>query len=150
MNVITEELVDGPLKTILYADDIAPVAKSKEGLQDKLQKWQKVLADNGLRLNVKMTKFLSSEECTESNIEGHREAIEKVQNFRYPGSDLAADGSVDQDVKSQLNAAGKCRESTADGLPSLSMLRGGCPLRMSVVQDSKRKGVADSCKTRGA
>ncbi|VDO21549.1 unnamed protein product [Haemonchus placei] len=42
MDVITEELVDGPLETILYA---------KEELQDNLQKWQKVLAENGLRLN---------------------------------------------------------------------------------------------------
>nr|CDJ94281.1 endonuclease-reverse transcriptase HmRTE-e01 [Haemonchus contortus] len=41
MDVITEELMDGPLKTILYADDIALLAESKEKLQDKLQKWQK-------------------------------------------------------------------------------------------------------------
>ncbi|XGW04084.1 hypothetical protein V3C99_015322 [Haemonchus contortus] len=48
MNVITEELVDEPLKTILYADDIALIAESKEELQDNFQKWQKVLAENGL------------------------------------------------------------------------------------------------------
>ncbi|VDO21547.1 unnamed protein product [Haemonchus placei] len=96
MDVITEELVDGPLETILYA---------KEELQDNLQKWQKVLAGNGLRLNVKKTKFLSSEEGTESITDGYGEAIEKVQDFRYLGSDLAADGSVDQAVKSRINAA---------------------------------------------
>ncbi|XGW34175.1 hypothetical protein V3C99_018193, partial [Haemonchus contortus] len=96
MDVITEELVDGPLKTILYADDIALIAESKEELQDNLQKWQKVLAENGLRLNVKKTKFLSSEEGMESITDGYEEAIEKVQDFRYLGSDLAADGSVDQ------------------------------------------------------
>nr|CDJ94779.1 RNA-directed DNA polymerase (reverse transcriptase) domain containing protein [Haemonchus contortus] len=87
MDVITEELVDGPLKTILYADDIALIAESKVELQDNLQKWQKVLAENGLRLNVKKTKFLSSEEGIESNTDGYGEAIGKVQDFRYLGSD---------------------------------------------------------------
>nr|CDJ87838.1 endonuclease-reverse transcriptase HmRTE-e01 [Haemonchus contortus] len=84
--------MDGPLKTILYADDIALIAESKEELQDKLQRWQKVLADNGLLLNVKKTKSLSSEHGTDSITDGHGEAIEKIQDFRYLGSDPAADG----------------------------------------------------------
>nr|CDJ91569.1 RNA-directed DNA polymerase (reverse transcriptase) domain containing protein [Haemonchus contortus] len=82
MDVITEELVDGPLKTILYADDIALIAESKEELQDNLQKWQKKLAENGLLLNVKKTKFLSSEEGMDSITDGYGKAIEKVQDFR--------------------------------------------------------------------
>uniref|UniRef100_A0A7I4YCH1 Reverse transcriptase domain-containing protein n=1 Tax=Haemonchus contortus TaxID=6289 RepID=A0A7I4YCH1_HAECO len=49
----------GPLKTILLAIDIALLAESKEELQDKLQKLQKVLADDGLRLNVKKTSQLN-------------------------------------------------------------------------------------------
>ena len=105
MDVITEELMDGPLKTILYADDIALIAESKEELQDNLQKWQKVLAENGLRRNVKKTKFLSFEEGIESITDGYGEAVEKVQDFRYLGSDLAADGSVDRAAKFRINAA---------------------------------------------
>ncbi|XGW34423.1 hypothetical protein V3C99_018363 [Haemonchus contortus] len=80
MDVITEELMDGPLKTILYADDIALIAESKDELQDKLQNWQRVLAESGLRLNVKKTKFLSSEEGTESIVDGRGEA----RVHRYP------------------------------------------------------------------
>nr|CDJ97414.1 RNA-directed DNA polymerase (reverse transcriptase) domain containing protein [Haemonchus contortus] len=98
MDVITEELMDGPLKTILYADDIALIAESKDELQHKLQNWQRVLTESGLRLNVEKTKFLSSEEGMESIVDGRGEAIEKVQDLRYLGSDLAADGSVDQAV----------------------------------------------------
>ncbi|XGW16609.1 hypothetical protein V3C99_001789 [Haemonchus contortus] len=99
--------------TILYADDIALIAESSDELQDKLQNWQRALAESELRLNVKKTKFLSSEEGTESIVDGRGEAIEKVQDFRYLGSDLAADSSVDQTVKSRINAAWtKWREST--------------------------------------
>uniref|UniRef100_A0A7I4YFU4 Reverse transcriptase domain-containing protein n=1 Tax=Haemonchus contortus TaxID=6289 RepID=A0A7I4YFU4_HAECO len=63
------ELVDEPLKSILYADGIARIAESKEEFQDKLQKWQIVLAGNGHRLNVKKTKLLSSKEGTESIVD---------------------------------------------------------------------------------
>uniref|UniRef100_A0A7I4YJN9 Reverse transcriptase domain-containing protein n=1 Tax=Haemonchus contortus TaxID=6289 RepID=A0A7I4YJN9_HAECO len=74
---------------------------------------QKVLAENGLLLNVKKTKFLSSEESTESIVDGRGDVIENVQDFRYLGSNLAADDTVDQAVKSRINAAWmKWREST--------------------------------------
>ncbi|XGW23143.1 hypothetical protein V3C99_005413 [Haemonchus contortus] len=105
MDVITEEVMDEPLKTILYADDIALIAESKGKLQDKPQNGQRVLAENGLRLDVKKTKFLNSGEGTESIVDARGEAIEKVRDFRYLVSDLAADGSMDQAVKSRINAA---------------------------------------------
>uniref|UniRef100_A0A7I4YNI2 Reverse transcriptase domain-containing protein n=1 Tax=Haemonchus contortus TaxID=6289 RepID=A0A7I4YNI2_HAECO len=41
MDVITEELEGGPLKTILQADDIALIAVSKENFHDKLQNGRK-------------------------------------------------------------------------------------------------------------
>ncbi|VDO75247.1 unnamed protein product [Haemonchus placei] len=68
--------MDVPLRTILYADVIALLAGSREELQNKLQKWQKVLADNGLWLNVKKAMFFSSE-CTESIVDGLGEVIER-------------------------------------------------------------------------
>nr|CDJ89021.1 unnamed protein product [Haemonchus contortus] len=70
------------LKTILYADDIALLA----------ERWQKTLAENGLRLNMKKTNFLSSEECTKSIVYGHGKVIGKVPGLSM--TDLAADGSV--------------------------------------------------------
>uniref|UniRef100_A0A7I4XTN1 Reverse transcriptase domain-containing protein n=1 Tax=Haemonchus contortus TaxID=6289 RepID=A0A7I4XTN1_HAECO len=81
IDVITEELMDGPLKTILYANDIALIAEGTKELQDTLLKCQSVLAENGPRLNVKNTKFPSSdcEKGTESIVGGRGEAIEKVQ-----------------------------------------------------------------------
>ena len=113
LDVMAKELMEGPLKTILYADDIALIADSREELQDKVQRWQDVLAANGLRLNVKKTKFLSSEECAEVIVDRHGESIERVEDFQYLGSNLAADGSVDQAVTARISAAWmKWREST--------------------------------------
>nr|CDJ83609.1 endonuclease-reverse transcriptase HmRTE-e01 [Haemonchus contortus] len=67
LDVITSGLLDVPLKTVLYCDDIARLAQSREDFQEKLQKWQEGLTDNGLRLNVKKTKLLSSKECTDQS-----------------------------------------------------------------------------------
>ncbi|VDO75398.1 unnamed protein product [Heligmosomoides polygyrus] len=43
-------LEEGPVRTILCADDIALVADNQEELEEKVQLWQRALADNGLRL----------------------------------------------------------------------------------------------------
>ncbi|VDO75623.1 unnamed protein product, partial [Heligmosomoides polygyrus] len=89
----------GPLRMILYADDIALVADNQEELEQKVQLWQRALADNGLRLNVKKTKFISSEQCAGSILDCQGETIEKVKEFRHLGSDLSEEGSVDQAVR---------------------------------------------------
>ncbi|VDP24977.1 unnamed protein product [Heligmosomoides polygyrus] len=61
LDCIVNRLEEGPLRTILYAKHIALLADSREELEEKVQLWQVALADNGLRLNVKKTKFISSE-----------------------------------------------------------------------------------------
>uniref|UniRef100_A0A7I4YWD3 Reverse transcriptase domain-containing protein n=1 Tax=Haemonchus contortus TaxID=6289 RepID=A0A7I4YWD3_HAECO len=65
MDASTEEPIDRRLRTILYVDDIAMIAESREELQDNLQKWQESLAENGVGFSVKETKFVSSKEYTE-------------------------------------------------------------------------------------
>ncbi|VDO99512.1 unnamed protein product [Heligmosomoides polygyrus] len=113
LDSIVNHLEEGPLRTILYADDIALVADNQEELEEKVQLWQRALADNGLRLNVKKTKFISSEQCAGSILDCQGETIEKVEEFRYLGSDLSEEGSVDQAVRGRINAAWlKWREST--------------------------------------
>ncbi|VDP14074.1 unnamed protein product [Heligmosomoides polygyrus] len=112
LDCIVNHLEEGPLRTILYADNIALIADSREELEEKVQLWQGALADNGLRLNVRKAKFISSEQCTETILDCHGEMIEKVEEFGYLGSDLSEEGSVDQAVRGRINAAWlKWRES---------------------------------------
>ncbi|VDO88086.1 unnamed protein product [Heligmosomoides polygyrus] len=91
-----KHLEKGPLRTILYADDIALVADSREELEEKVQLWQVALADNGMRLSVKKTKFISSEQSTRPILDCQGESIEKAKEFRYLGSDLSEEGSVER------------------------------------------------------
>ncbi|VDP44596.1 unnamed protein product [Heligmosomoides polygyrus] len=47
---IVNHIEEGSLRKILYVDDIALVADSREKLEEKVQLWQIALADNGLGL----------------------------------------------------------------------------------------------------
>ncbi|VDL78066.1 unnamed protein product [Nippostrongylus brasiliensis] len=113
LDSMVRHLTEDPLKTILYADDMALIADSREELQDKVQQWQETLAKNCLRLNVKKTKFMSSEDGSEPILDCYRETIERVNQFRYLGSELSRDGAVDEAVRGRINAAWvKWREAT--------------------------------------
>ncbi|VDP31793.1 unnamed protein product [Heligmosomoides polygyrus] len=84
LDSMVNHLEEGPLRRILYADDVALVADKQEELEEKVQLWQR---DNGLRLNVKKAKFISSEKCAGSILYGQGEAIKEMKEFRSLGSD---------------------------------------------------------------
>ncbi|VDO93468.1 unnamed protein product [Heligmosomoides polygyrus] len=113
LDCIVNHLEEGPLRTILYADGIALVADSGEELEGKVQVWQVALAGNGLLLNVRKTKFISSKQCTKPILDCQGEVIEKVEQFCSLGSDLSEEGSVDQALKGRISATWlKWRECT--------------------------------------
>ncbi|VDO05029.1 unnamed protein product [Haemonchus placei] len=66
MDTIEKENMDEPPNIILFSDDIALTATSREEIQGKLQEWQGKLAENGHQLNIKKTKISSFEQYTES------------------------------------------------------------------------------------
>ncbi|VDL78858.1 unnamed protein product [Nippostrongylus brasiliensis] len=110
---MVSHLVEDSLKTILYADDIALIADTKDEPHVKVQEWQRTLPENGPRLNVKITKFLSSEDGSEPMVDCYQEVVERVDHFRYLGIKLAKYGTLDQAVKERIDAAWvKWREFT--------------------------------------
>ncbi|VDP31424.1 unnamed protein product [Heligmosomoides polygyrus] len=70
-------------------------------MEEKVQLWQRALADNGLRLNVKKTKFISSEQCSGSILDCQGETIEKVEEFRYLGR-ILCDRRCSRTLKGKL------------------------------------------------
>ena len=47
---------------LLYADDLAIIDITSTDAQNRLESWQKVLTDNGLKINVAKTEHLSTRE----------------------------------------------------------------------------------------
>ncbi|EPB69985.1 hypothetical protein ANCCEY_10930 [Ancylostoma ceylanicum] len=75
--------------------------------------WQDSLAKAGLKLNVKKTEFMSTGRDVEPITDVNGVAIRQVNNFRYLGSILSEDGSVDMAVQKRITSAWyKWREST--------------------------------------
>ena len=64
--------------------------------QNRLESWQKVLTDNGLKINVATTEHLSTRETPLlMKLNGE---LKNVDHFKYLGSVIDKDGTIDRDV----------------------------------------------------
>ena len=89
---------------LLYADDLAIIDVTSTDTQNRLESWQKVLTDNGLKINVAKTEHLSTREKP-LPIELNGEELKNVDNFKYLGSVIDKDGTIDRDVDLRVQAA---------------------------------------------
>ena len=61
LEVLSTEIRSGCPEKLLYADDFALVSETHEGLKRRLGAWKGVLESEELKVNVKKTKMISSE-----------------------------------------------------------------------------------------
>ena len=89
---------------LLYADDLAILDITSTATQNRLESWQKVLTDNGLKINVAKTEHLSTRENPlPMTLNG--EELKQVDHFKYLGSVIDKDGTIDKDVDLRVQAA---------------------------------------------
>lgn len=90
------------LPYIAYADDIAVLATSRNELEKMLDELDEEASKSGLIISRKKTCWLTTEkDCTdEIKIKGVK--IEKVTEFNYLGSMLAANGSTEPEVDRRI------------------------------------------------
>ena len=75
---------------MLFADGIVLVDETKQGVNDKLERWQQVLESKGFRLSRSTTEYLHCgfseriEKGGEITLDGR--SIPKVAKFKYFGS----------------------------------------------------------------
>ena len=89
---------------LLYADDLAIIDITNEDTQNRLESWQKVLTDNGLKINVAKTEHLSTRE-NPLPVKLNGEELKNVDHFKYLGSVIDKDGTIDRDVDLRVQAA---------------------------------------------
>ena len=93
---------------LLYADDLAIIDVTSTDTQNRLESWQKVLTDNGLKINVAKTEHLS----TRGNplpMKLNGEELKNVDHFKYLGSMIDKDGTIDRDMDLRVQAAQSSR-----------------------------------------
>ena len=88
---------------LLYADDMSINDITSTDTQNRLESWQKVLTDNGLKINVARLNI-----CHKGNplpIKLNGEELKNVDHFTYLGSVIDKDGTIDRDVDLRVRAA---------------------------------------------
>ncbi|VFQ85258.1 unnamed protein product [Cuscuta campestris] len=110
MDVLTQGVQEGVPWCMLFADDIVFIDDTREGLNDKLERWRLALETKGFRISRNKTEYM---ECrfsgreTELEVEVRTDShvVPKVDRFRYLGSVIQADGELDGDVGHRVGVA---------------------------------------------
>ena len=60
VDVIKENVRNGLMSEMLYADDLVLTSETMEGLREKFWKWKEVFESKGLKVNLGKTKVVVS------------------------------------------------------------------------------------------
>jgi len=84
------QLADIVVKLLLYADDLALMSKTPQGLQKQIDVMSEFCVERQLVINVNKTKVVVFEKCRSAALEFtyRGTTIERVQSFRYLGLEL--------------------------------------------------------------
>jgi len=94
---------------MLYADDLILADISPAKLQERFSEWQEALESKDLKVNADKTKTMVYAKTAESlQITDRRgKSLKQVENFRYLGSVIHAQGGSEEDIKARIAAAWK-------------------------------------------
>ena len=94
------------INQLLFADDTVLIANSEKELRQLVTEFGKVCERRKLRVNVNKSKVMR---CTRHeggvrmNVTLNGEMLEEVDEFKYLGSVVAANGGVEADVRNRVN-----------------------------------------------
>ena len=94
MNLVSGKVSEQEeLKKIIYADDRAVVAGSKEDLQITLQKWINTFKKHSLRINLEKTEVMwIGEQEVDLHVVVDGKTIKQLNSFVYLGDTVCEDG----------------------------------------------------------
>ena len=95
------------INNLRYADDITPVAESKEELKNLLIKVKEESEKAGVKFNIQKTKIMASGPISSWQTDG-----EKVSNFTLLGSKITVNGNYSHKIKRRLLIEKKTYENS--------------------------------------
>jgi len=91
---------------MLFAHETVLINETRDGLNDKLEKWRNTLEFRGFRLSWSETEYLR---CEFSGVEGARGevtmdgvVIPRVEKFKYLGLTIEKRGDIDVDINYRI------------------------------------------------
>ena len=98
--------VDGKyLIDLDYADDIVIFAETIEDLQSILNDLDDNAKKAGIKINIKKTKIMITEDAVPGQVMLHNKVIEEVNEFRYLGTIVARNGSMEAEFNERMRKA---------------------------------------------
>ena len=95
---------------VLFADDVMLLTERKEDMEANLRELKKAMNNWGMKIHWGKTKVMmvsrKGEECKVC-VDG--EEIEQVQNMKYLGAILSADGTCEEEIEQRVGAAARVR-----------------------------------------
>jgi hypothetical protein len=97
---------EGKLADLDFADDIALLEESWEGMRKLTDSVEREAGLVGLRINTTKTKIMKVGKWTVTeNIKVGEDVLEEVEHFCYLGSMISSNGSCDKEIGSRLGKA---------------------------------------------
>ena len=102
---ITQDIQGEHPWTLLYADDIVLARSTRDEPKKYLKKLKERPERHGLRMNTSKTEYLELEPRTPGDIELDGTKLPRVNDFKYLGDRISADGESLSAVKGRIDAA---------------------------------------------
>ena len=90
---------------MLFAHDIVLVSESQEDLQVRLEECRRSLEEYGLRVSREKTEYMKFNTEGEGDVRMDGCQLKNVDAFKYLGSIVSKDGSIDEEVRCRVQAA---------------------------------------------
>ncbi|KAI0231116.1 mRNA-capping enzyme [Lamellibrachia satsuma] len=105
-NISTKDI----LRKMMYADDLAIIAESKQDLQEVLEEWKGVFKKHGLKMSLEKTEVMwVGHQREELNIRLDGKDIKQVDGIVYLGEIVTEDGHSAAEVRCQTQAGADVR-----------------------------------------
>uniref|UniRef100_A0A1B0CQP9 Putative rna-directed dna polymerase from mobile element jockey-like diaphorina citri n=1 Tax=Lutzomyia longipalpis TaxID=7200 RepID=A0A1B0CQP9_LUTLO len=107
MDYLTSDIQTEAPWTLLYADDVVLIDTDKNLLQNRLNQWLDELESGGLRISRTKTEYMYVNLAENTDDGGSLvlgdQVLPRVDKFKYLGSVLANDASVDADLGHRIS-----------------------------------------------
>ena len=105
MDKVMEDIREEAPWDMLFADDIVLSREDRRALEEALEAWRDALEKRGLKLSRSKTEYMclgGDDQEEELRLQG--ETVKKVDNFKYLGSVLSANGNCEDEVRKRIQS----------------------------------------------
>ena len=88
-----------------FADDIALLSHSQPDIQEKTTRVEQIAKSVGLKINSGKTKIMKVKTKSSKRTSANGVEVEEIENFKYLGSYISANGSIDMEISTRLAMA---------------------------------------------